>query len=302
MGHLRLFLLLASIGVAAPGTPAAAQPAPDSSIQPVTPMFSDPLATAPTTSDRERQVLALLKSLETGDPAPVALVNPDNYTQHNLAIGDGIEGLAAALELLDGTARVRSVRVFEDGDYVFVHTDYDFFGPKVGFDIFRFEDGRVVEHWDNLQETAGPNPSGHTMLDGPTTPTDLEKTDENKTLVRTFFEDVLVGQRFDRLPDYFDGDRYIQHNPAIADGLSGLGAALQSWQEEGFEFAYDTVHAVFGEGNFVLVVSEGRFGGDPVAFYDLLRVENGKIAEHWDTIETIPPREAWQNDNGKFGF
>ncbi|MEM6785732.1 MAG: nuclear transport factor 2 family protein [Bacteroidota bacterium] len=265
-------------------------------------MASTPLFTAPTTSERERQVLALLKSLETGDPSPVALINPGAYTQHNLAIGDGMDGLAAALELLNGTARVRSVRVFEDGDYVFVHTDYDFFGPKVGFDIFRFEDGRAVEHWDNLQEPAGPTPSGHTMLDGPTTPTDLGKTEENKALVRTFFEEVLIGKRFDLLPSYFDGDHYIQHNPAIADGLSGLSAALQTWQEEGFEFSYDTVHAVFGEGNFVLVVSEGRFGDDPVAFYDLLRVEDGKIAEHWDTIEAIPPREAWQNDNGKFGF
>ena len=35
----------------------------------------------------------------------------------------------------------------------FLHTDYNFFGPKIGFDIFRFEDGKIVEHWDNLQET-----------------------------------------------------------------------------------------------------------------------------------------------------
>jgi hypothetical protein len=32
--------------------------------------------------------------------------------------------------------------VFEDGDFVFAHTDYDFFGPKIGFDVFRFENGR----------------------------------------------------------------------------------------------------------------------------------------------------------------
>jgi len=51
------------------------------------------------------------------------------------------------------------VRV-QDGDYVFTHTDYNFFGPKIGFDIFRFENGQIVERWDNLQEIAGPNPSG----------------------------------------------------------------------------------------------------------------------------------------------
>jgi predicted SnoaL-like aldol condensation-catalyzing enzyme len=32
------------------------------------------------------------------------------------------------------------------------------------------------------------------------------------------------------------------------------------------------------------------------------RVERGTIAEHWDTIETIAPRDTWQNTNGKFGF
>ncbi|MCU0685353.1 MAG: hypothetical protein MUF34_24455 [Polyangiaceae bacterium] len=50
----------------------------------------------------------------------------------------------------------------------------------------------------------------------------------------------------------------------------------------------------------MLAVSEGSFGGAPTAFYDLFRVERGTIAEHWDTLETIPPREQWKNANGKF--
>jgi hypothetical protein len=50
------------------------------------------------------------------------------------------------------------------------------------------------------------------------------------------------------------------------------------------------------------LVSEGAFGGKQTSFCDLFRVENGKIAEHWDTIETIPPREQWKNDNRRFGF
>ena len=69
---------------------------------------------------------------------------------------------------------------------------------------------------------------------------------------------------------------------------------------QGITMKYDTIHKVLGEGNFVLVMSEGRLGGEPTAFYDLFRVEEGKIVEHWDTIETIPPRDQWKNDNGKF--
>jgi predicted SnoaL-like aldol condensation-catalyzing enzyme len=69
---------------------------------------------------------------------------------------------------------------------------------------------------------------------------------------------------------------------------------------QGVIMKYNRIHKVLGEGNFVLVVSEGSFGGRQTSFYDLFRVEKGKIAEHWDTIETIPPREQWKNSNGKF--
>ncbi|MGR4846079.1 hypothetical protein ACIPSK_26260 [Rhizobium sp. LARHSG275] len=93
-----------------------------------------------------------------------------------------------------------------------------------------------------------------------------------------------------------------QHNPQIANGLSGLGAALEAMAADGVTMKYDTIHQVLGEGNFVLTVSEGTFGGAPTAFYDLVRVDNGKIAEHWDVIETIPAQADWKNQNGKFGF
>ena len=181
-------------------------------------------------SERKQQVVDLLKSIETGDPKPAAVVNPKKYVQHNLAVGDGIEGFVAVLKLLPkDSAKVKTVRVFQDGDFVFAHTEYDFFGPKIGFDVFRFEDGKIVEHWDNLQETPkGPNPSKHTMTDGPTEVKDLDKTEENKKLVRGFVDDILVDGKFDKLAGYFDGDNYVQHNPQIGDGLSGLGKALES--------------------------------------------------------------------------
>jgi predicted SnoaL-like aldol condensation-catalyzing enzyme len=117
----------------------------------------------------KQQVVALLKSIETGDSGPVGVINPDKYIQHNLGAADGLAGFGALLQALPPrSARANTVRVFEDGDYVFAHTNYNFFGPKIGFDIFRFENGRIVEHWDNLQETTGRNPNGHTMTDGPT--------------------------------------------------------------------------------------------------------------------------------------
>ncbi|HEY0370501.1 MAG TPA: nuclear transport factor 2 family protein [Thermoanaerobaculia bacterium] len=204
-------------------------------------------------STREQQVVDLLKAIETGAPEPVAVIDPNHYTQHNLGVADGLAGFGALLQSLpEGSARVNTARVFEDGDFVFAHTEYDFFGPKIGFDIFRFADGRIVEHWDNLQET-----SGQTIFNGPVEATDLDATETNKALVRAFVD------------------------------ASGK---------------YDRIHTILGKGNFVLAVSEGTLDGKHSSFYDLFRVENGAIAEQWNTIETIPPRDEWKNSNGKFGF
>ncbi len=250
----------------------------------------------------KQKVVALLKSIETGDSIPVSYINPNKYIQHNLGVADGLAGFGALLsQLPSNSAKVNTVRSFQDGNFVFTHTDYNFFGPKIGFDIFRFEDGKIVEHWDNLQETpAKPNPSGHTMIDGTTEIKDTDKTEANKTLIRNFVEDVLVNGKKEKLSGYFDGDNYIQHNPLVSDQLSGLGAALGEFAKQGLFLKYDKIHQVLGEGNFVLVVSEGHFGKDHNSFYDLFRVENGKIAEHWDVIEPIPTKENWRNNNGKF--
>ncbi|MGP1515202.1 MAG: nuclear transport factor 2 family protein [Bacteroidales bacterium] len=256
------------------------------------------------TMNNKEKVVALLKSIETGDPNPIAFINAEKYTQHNLSIKDGLTGFGAALSKLPkGSARVNTIRAFQDGDFVFTHTDYNFFGPKIGFDIFRFEDGKIVEHWDNLVEKpANANPSNHTMVDGTTELIDLDKTIMNKTYVEQFVRDVLMGQAPDKLSSYFDQDNYIQHNPSIADGLTGLGAALSEMAKNGITMVYERIHKVLGEGNFVLVVSEGSFAGKHVSFYDLFRVEAGKIAEHWDVIEPLLPESEWQHQNGKFGF
>jgi predicted SnoaL-like aldol condensation-catalyzing enzyme len=252
-------------------------------------------------SKQKQQAVEPFKSIETGDPQPLAYVNPNKYVQHNLAVADGLAGVKALLQSLPkGSARVNTVRVFQDGDFVFMQTDYNFFGPKIGFDIFRFESGKIVEHWDNLQETAAkPSPSGHTMIDGPMVASDLDKTEANKALMQSYMDDLLHGRR-EKFAGYFDGNNYIQHNPWVGDNLTGLLAGLQTLAKEGKAVKYQRVEKVLGEGNFVLVVSEGIFGDRPTAYYDLYRVQNGKIAEHWDTLEAIPPREDWKNPNGKF--
>jgi predicted SnoaL-like aldol condensation-catalyzing enzyme len=84
------------------------------------------------------------------------------------------------------------------------------------------------------------------------------------------------------------------------DQLFALGN-VSNWNEI-FEIAsyeisgdhYEEMQTV-AEGNFVLAASEGTFGGNPTAFFDLFRFDNGKIAEHWDVMADIPAKMAHGN-------
>jgi predicted SnoaL-like aldol condensation-catalyzing enzyme len=77
---------------------------------------------------KKEQVRDLLKSIETGDFGPIAFINASKYTQHNLGVADGLAGFGALMQQLPkGSAKVETVRIFQDGDLVFAHTDYDFF-------------------------------------------------------------------------------------------------------------------------------------------------------------------------------
>lgn len=251
---------------------------------------------------KKEKVVALLNSFNTGDQTLISYINPNKYIQHNLQVADGLEGFGEVLHHAPPQGfKAKVIRAFEDGEYVFTHTEYDFFGPKAGFDVFRFEDGKIVEHWDNLTDITALNPSGRTQFDGATEITDRDKTEANKKTVREFVEKVLLNHEMDKLTTYINPEKYIQHNSAIADGLDGFGAAMMYFAENGLVMEFTKLHKVLGEGNFVLTMSEGKFGkGEHTAFYDLFRLENGQIVEHWDVIAPIPAKSEWKNDNGKF--
>ncbi len=251
---------------------------------------------------KKDQVVALLNSFNTGDQTPISYINPEKYIQHNLGVADGLQGFGEVMQHAPPQGfKANVIRAFEDGDYVFTQTEYDFFGPKAGFDVFRFENGQIVEHWDNLTEITPKNPSGRTQFDGATEIMDLDKTEANKKTVKDFVEKVIINHEMDKLATFINPQKYHQHNPSIADGLDGFGAAMKYFAEKGLVMEFTKLHKVLGEGNFVLTMSEGKFGkGEHTAFYDLFRLENGQIVEHWDVIAPIPPESKWKNENGKF--
>jgi predicted SnoaL-like aldol condensation-catalyzing enzyme len=226
----------------------------------------------------------------------------DPYIQHNPGLPDGTDAIKDALPRIAASPDFgfTLARAIADGDYVATHDRFTGFGPQpiISFDLVRLENGKIVEHWDGLQTEVTETASGNSMLDGETEIRDRDKSEANKHLVREFVESVFLRGEFHRLNDFLAGESYIQHNPNIPNGVSGLGHAIQEMARQGITMEIHKVHRIIGEGNFVLVQSEGAFAGKPSAFYDLFRVENGKIAEHWDVIQEIPTES--KNANGMF--
>ena len=136
------------------------------------------------------------------------------------------------------------------------------------------------------------------MTDGVTKIVDLDKTEANKNLVVNFVETVLQGGDASNIADFISATEYTQHNPQIADGLDGLGTALKTMADQGIELKYTRTPLIVAQGNLVFTGSEGSFGGQPTAFFDLFRVDDGRIVEHWDVIQSIPTDMA--HSNGKF--
>ena len=254
------------------------------------------------TANRKSQIVQLLKGIETGDPASVVVVNEDKYIQHNPQTHEGSEGLARLFERLSKTSpRVNIVRIFEDGDFVFAHTEYDFASRNIGFEIFRFEDGYAVEHWDNIQPRRGPNRDGHSMVDGVTEISDPGQTECNRRTIRKFVDHVLIPGDVAILADYIDQDQYTEHNPLIGSAPAELVRVLaEPANDEPVAADYRKCHRILAEGDFVLTVCEGYAHAVHASFFDLYRLSDGRIVEHWDTTEMIPPRSEWKNTNGKF--
>jgi predicted SnoaL-like aldol condensation-catalyzing enzyme len=228
----------------------------------------------------------------------------ESFIQHDPNLADGLAGMKSfAAEIASSPAAdITIYRTLVDGDFVLLHSRYEgvrrYAGPAIAFDLFRFKDGKIVEHWGGQQAETPANPSGRTEVDGPTDVRDRDKTEANRTLVRTYRETVMVALRYDRIEEFIDSS-LVQHASGISDGIARLRDRIASVAKEGGQLHISPRRFV-AEGNFVLVLSEGDLRSGPTALYDLFRVEDGKIVEHWDVLTPIPPRDQWKNANGPF--
>ncbi len=234
----------------------------------------------------------------------VRQVFAEGIIQHNPYVPTGRDALLGLLPMLKKAGTTyQNRRLFQDGEYVIMHNTLDHaeaFGAKqiVSFNVYRIADGQIAEHW-GVPTPIVENPvGGSTQFDGDAEVKDLDKTRENKAIVTKLFEVIVNGTQEEVgeiIQATFQTD-YINHSPTVDNGIPAVFDAFAKEQ-----WIYKQNHKVLGEGNFVLSISEGTAKGNPVAFYDLLRFENGKVAEHWDVIVPVPT-EGTANTNGMFGF
>ncbi len=242
----------------------------------------------------EEKALALIAAFESGDTTALDYVSDETYINHNLSVPSGKGVLSGFITGSPSGVTTTVARSFEVGDIVVTHAIYGGVWnngvPQVAFDVFRFEEGLIVEHWDNLSEVVD-DMDGTSQTDGAVTPaTNLESTETNQAVLEEMAETLFVQGDWTKLRDYFNLDAYIQHSV----GSGADGAFLETLEgQTGLSF-YDDVKFVYALGNFGLLMSQGPdiSGQDSVgtyAYYDLFRLDSGLIVEHWDVIQLILP-------------
>lgn len=246
-----------------------------------------------------------MEGIRDGHPREaVAKFTGDRYTQHSTGVKDGREGFIEFFEEFLPRNPVRGIQIIRsiaDGQYVFVHVYQSLNDGEsrwVTGDFFDTdENDKIIEHWDVIAEYCDETPSGHTSTDGTVEISDLDKTEENKALVRAMIHDVLMeGGDPHRVDEYISAETYIRHNKEFSDGLEHFKTVAVG---EDRPLVYEEIVLLLGQGNFVATLSKVTRKGAPFAQVDIFRMEDDLIVEHWDLAEPVPPVGQWAN-SGKF--
>lgn len=253
-------------------------------------------------SAREHAIDLYMGAIRDGDARAALERNTGaRYTQHSTGVKDGKEGFLEFFEPFLERNPVRDMqitRALQDGPYVFVHCYQNLNKGQaewVTMDFFDSDaDGKIIEHWDCIEAYTAANPSGRSMVDGPTEVVDLERTASNKAHVLEFIQICLEEGLVARAGEFTNG--YIQHHAHLGDGIEGLQSLVNN---PDIGLKYLETPLCVAEGNFVATLSRVSYAGKDLCVADLFRLEEGRIVEHWDVIEPVPPKAEWAN-SGKF--
>lgn len=188
----------------------------------------------------------------------------DPYLQHNPIAGSGVDAFWGFFEgqVAAGNPLYTMERSIGECDLVLFHGSW---GTGAMFDMLRVDSGKLVEHWDAPSSGLG----------GMTTTGDPALSGASKQVALAFLDELIANDP--NSASAYLGASFVSHN---AD-LGGSGAEFVTWWEER-SVTYAKVHHVIADGELVFTMTEGAMAGQGYGFYDLFRVVNGAITEHWD--------------------
>lgn len=122
----------------------------------------------------------------------------------------------------------------------------------------------------------------------------VAQEEENKQLASTAYQKIFGDLNINAIDEYMSKD-FIQHNPTIADGPNGVRALVQMLTLQGVPKQKIEFKHILAEGDIVFLHSRYEMAGKEWRFVDIYRIENGKLAEHWDAMQQMPDDRANNN-------
>ncbi len=201
----------------------------------------------------------------------------DNYIQHNPMVKTGKTGFMEFLAILKQMPKPEHpkkpfMRFISEGNFVAVHSQIEFMGKENAVvDLYRIQNGLISEHWDAVQEIVDsiPKVGGTVEFDN------QEKSSVNKKIVADFIKQVLIEKQTDKSAEFL----------AANLNISDFGNDYETFQ----------LHRLISEQNFVLTQSEVTQSENRFVQYDIYRLSDGLIIEHWAVKQMIPEKMAHSN-------
>ncbi|MDN3546897.1 nuclear transport factor 2 family protein [Mucilaginibacter aquaedulcis] len=210
----------------------------------------------------------------------------EDYIQHNPTVKQGRAGITDMINYLKTLppppegAKSPIIRAIQEGDVVVTHLDITFMGKRMAvIDLFKLTGGMLAEHWDAIQVL--PDQTGEliTATNGTSEINEHTSKAESKDVIERFYKAVIAKRPvFDLIHQ-----QYTEHDLAVVQSGKGLFDYLTSDPERDIK-----LHRIIGEGDFVVVQSAFKRGGKAYVFYEIFRVVNHQITEHWSVEQAVP--------------